>query len=231
MTTRNDLHTLKTIAKRIARAKRIAHHEALDLIASHLKQAHWHALTAAWENGWRPEPKAIEALASSEKTLDADVMAIPVLGIGQGVEERGVIDGHPYTLEIDFEVLMAEIGQWCILLEHAPSRQPQIEIYNQSADNPILNPEIRVKALAICNDAAERLRARIAADWPRRSTKPDADGNAQHPLSKGVASRWFCLHCDGAFTGSQMADNMWHCPRCNATPIDIFTTPFWKEAS
>ena len=32
--------------------------------------------------------------------------------------------------------------------------------------------------------------------WPRRSTKPDADGQAQHPLSKGVASKWYCLHCD-----------------------------------
>jgi hypothetical protein len=231
MTIRNELQSLKTIAKRIARAKRIAHHEALDLIASKLGQTHWKALTSAWEKGWRPESKAVEALASSEKTIDADVTAIPVLGIGQGVEEGGFLDGHPYVLEIDFEVVMAEIGWWSILLEHAPSKQPLIEVYNQSADNPIFDPEFRAKALAICNDAVERLRARIAADWPRRSTKPDADGNAQHPLSRGLASKWYCLHCDGAFTGSQMADNMWHCPACNASPIDMFAAPFWKAAS
>jgi hypothetical protein len=90
-------------------------------------------------------------------------MAIPVLGIGQGVEERGFLDGHPYVLEIDFEVLMAEIGWWSIVLEHAPSKKPLVEVYNQSADNPIFEPEFRAKALAICDDAVERLRARIAA--------------------------------------------------------------------
>lgn len=228
MTLRNELHTLRTIAKRIARARRIAHHEALDLIANKLKQPHWNALTAAWNKGWRPESQAVEALASAALGIVSDVMAIPVLGIGQGIKERGHIDGHPYSLEIDFEVVMGGNG-WCILLEHAPSEKPVIEVYDQSKDNPILNPQFKSKALAICNDAVERLRARIAADWPRRSTKPDADGQAQHPLSKGVASTWYCLHCDGAFTGSQMADNMWHCPKCSATPIDIFITPFWKQ--
>ncbi|MET4072086.1 hypothetical protein ABID58_006913 [Bradyrhizobium sp. S3.2.6] len=158
---------------------------------------------------------------SVENTLD-DVMAIPVLGIGEGIEEHGFIDGHRYTLEIDFEVLIAEIGRWSILLEHAPSQRPLLEVYDQSADNPIFNPEVRSKALAICREAADKLRARISADWPRRSTKPNANGQAKHPLSKGVASEWYCLHCDGTFTGSQMAKNMWHCPRCSATPIDIF---------
>jgi hypothetical protein len=229
MTTRNNLQSLKTIAKRFARAKRIAHHEALDLIASNLNQPHWNALVAAWANGWRPTPEAIEALAASEKSIDADVMAIPVLGIGCGVERQGQIDGHPYTLEIDFEVLMGGEG-WAICVEHAPSKEPVIEIYDRRPNNPALDPAFLSKALAMCNEAVESLRARIAADWPRRSTKPDADGNAQHPLSKGVASRWYCLHCDGAFTGSQMADNMWHCPKCSAVPIDIFPEPFWKAA-
>jgi hypothetical protein len=27
-----------------------------------------------------------------------------------------------------------------------------------------------------------------------------------------------------------MADNMWHCPKCSATPIDIFPEPFWEPA-
>jgi hypothetical protein len=157
------------------------------------------------------------------------VMAIPVLGSGQGVEEHGSIDGHAYTPEIDFEVLMGGDG-WAISLEHAPSEEPVIEVYDQGETNPILDPAFRLKALAICENAAERLRARIAADWPRRSTRPDADGQAQHPLFKGVANKWYCLHCDSESTGAQMAQNMWHCPKCSATPIDIFISPFWKGA-
>lgn len=227
MTIHKQLQSLRTTAKRIARARRIAHHEALDLVAGHLKQPHWNALTAAWDKDWRPDSGDVDSLSTAEQTIDGDVMAIPVLGIGQGVEEHGYIDGHPYSLEIDFEVLMGGVG-WSICLEHAPSEKPVIEVYDQSETNPILGPVFVSKALVICNNAAEKLRARIAADWPRRSTKPDADGQAQHPLFKGVASKWYCLHCDGESTGAQMADNMWHCPKCNATPIDIFISPFWK---
>lgn len=229
MTLRNELQSLKTIAKRIARAKRIAHHGGLDIVAVYLKKPHWNALTAAWDKGWRPEPEALEALATAEMLIEGEAMAIPVVGVGCGINEEGDIDGHPYSLEIDFEVLMSGKG-WCILLEHAPSEKPVIEVYNQSEDNPILNFEFRSKALAICNDAVEKLRARIATDWPTRSTKPDADGQAQHPLFKGVASTWYCNHCDGEFTGSQMAGNMWHCPKCSATPLDISTTPYWKSS-
>lgn len=227
MTRHKQLQSLRTTAKRIARARRIAHHEALDLVARHLKQPHWNALTGAWAKGWRPESGDMDSLSTADKTIDSDVMAIPVLGIGQGVEEHGYIDGHPYSLEIDFEVLMAGDG-WAICLEHAPSEPPEIEVYDQSKTNPILDPVFVSKALAICNNAAEKLRTRIAADWPRRSTKPDADGQVQHPLSKEVASKWYCLHCDGDFTGAQMAENMWHCPTCNATPVDI--SPFGKAA-
>jgi len=228
MTQHNELQSLKLIAKRLARESRIAHHKALDLVASQLGQAHWNALTAAWEKGWRPEARMLEELLNPKGSGDADVMDLPTLGIGLGVEEHGVIDGHPYRLEIDFEVHMAEIGWWSILVEHAQSIAPQIEVYDRSDNNPILNPEFRAKALAICHEAADRLRARISVDWPRRSTKPDADGQAQHPLFKGVSSEWHCLHCDAASSGAQMAENMWHCLKCNATPIDIFAEPFWK---
>ena len=228
MTIQNVLQSLKTIAKRIAREKRIPHHEALDLIAKNLGHPHWNALTAAYGSGWRPQSSKIEALA--EISNNADVMKISVLGIGQGVTRSGFIDGHPYSLEIDFEVVMGGNG-WAILLDHAPSDKPVVEIYDQREDNPIRDPEFREQALAICYNAVETLRTRIAADWPRRSTKPDADGRAQHPFSKGLSNTWHCLHCDGTFTGSQMAENMWHCPNCNATPIDIFITQFWKGAS
>lgn len=223
----DTLKSLKTFAKRYARQKRIAQHKSLDLVAAQLGQAHWNALAAAWEKGWRPDAKAIEALLDTCARDNSDVMAIPILGIGLGVKECGSIDGHPYELEIDFEVVMSGEG-WCMCLEHAPSEEAILEIYDRSESNPIQKEEFREKAYAICQEAAERLRARIASDWPRRSTKPDAEGVVQHPLFKGLSNKWHCLHCDGAFPGGQMAENMWHCPRCSATPIDIFAAPFWK---
>lgn len=230
MTTRIDLQSLKLFAKRLARMRRIAHHDALDLVADKLGQPHWNALTTAWEKGWRPVESAIQGLTDDEEANDP-VMDIPVLGIGHGVEENGELDGYPYSLQIDFEVLLAQTSWWCIHIGHAPSDRPIIEVYNTTAANPILDHAFREKALAICHAGVARLRARISADWPRRSTKPDADGQAQHPLSKGISSRWHCLHCDGEFSGAQMAENLWHCPICRATPIDIFIAPFWEEAS
>jgi hypothetical protein len=225
-----ELKALKTFAKRLARMRRIPHHDALDLIATELGQPHWNALTGAWEAGWRPSDAAIDALDDIEEASDP-VMDIPVLGIGNGVTEHGELDGHPYTLEIDFEVIMAQTSWWCIHIGHAPHDRPIVEAYNMTEANPIFDHAFRQKALAICLAAVERLRGRISADWPRRSTKPDADGNAQHPLTKGVSAQWHCLHCENEFSGTQMAENLWHCPICRATPIDIFSTPFWQEAS
>jgi hypothetical protein len=43
MTERNDLRQLKTIAKHFTRMQRLAHHEALDLIARELGHPHWRA--------------------------------------------------------------------------------------------------------------------------------------------------------------------------------------------
>lgn len=228
MTHSNDLKSLRTIAKQLARKRRIAHHTALDLIASRLGHPHWNALATAYEGGWRPEDDMAEVLSVFTNATDP-VMAIPMLGLGLSVKEHGDINGHPYELEIDFEVVMRGNG-WVILQEHAPSEQPTTEIYDSGNSNPMLDATFRAKAIAICHAAAERLRARIASDWPRRSTKPDADGQTQHPLFKGTASRWYCLHCDGEFTGAQMAENMWHCPKCSATPLDIFATRLWKAA-
>lgn len=228
MISRNNLQSLKIIAKRITRARRIAHSQALDLLAEKLKQPHWRALTVEWRKGWRPEANALHALKHCERTIDSEVMNIPILGIGRGTEESGVIDGHLYTLNIDFEVIIGGYG-WCILLGHAPSEKPIIEVYDQSSDNPIHDANFKGKALAICRQAAEKLRSRISMDWPRRSTRPDKSGQVQHPLSKSLASKWHCLHCDHEAAGREMVNNMWHCPKCSASPIDIFTAPFWKE--
>ena len=125
MKTHHDLQSLTTIAKRIARENRIPHHEALDLIAKQLGQTHWNALTTAYGKGWRLQPPATETL--DDLSNDADLMAIPTLGLGQVIKRTGFINGHPYSLEVDFEVVIGGAG-WAILLEHAPSEKPVIEI-------------------------------------------------------------------------------------------------------
>jgi hypothetical protein len=235
MTERNELHLIKTIAKRLARIRRIAHHEALNLIASELDFPHWRALTVALEKGWRPSPSQIKIAEGLLTAIYPNAMATDGsehnLTITFAGEEQGYIDGHPYWLSIDFEVLMQGRG-WAIYVGEAPSEKPQIMVTDRRFKaNPILNPEFVAKALEVAQAAAEKLRARIASDWPRRSTKPDAEGRARHPLFSQLSNEWHCLHCDGEFTGDQMAENMWHCPKCSATPIDIFVAPFWKAAS
>lgn len=230
MTDCKQLHHLKTVAKRFARAHRIPHHQALDLIALHLGHSHWNALNGAWDKGWRPSPSQLEAIDRiSEETPAAsrsdEAGKMPFFAYAQ--EEHGTIDGHPYTLSVAFEVFMYGTG-WGILLEHAPSEAPQVEIAAGSEEgNPILDPEFKAKALKIAHVAAEKLRERIAADWPRRSSKPDGEGRAQHPLFKQLSAKWHCLHCDAVSSGAEMAANMWHCPKCSATPIDIHAANFW----
>lgn len=227
MTNYNELQSLKTIAKRRARRQRITHHEALDAVANEFDFPHWKALTVAWEKGWRPAPARLEAFANASNAGNADKSSEPPIGLGFATVEHGSIDGHDYTLEIDFEVVMYGQG-WSLCVEQAPSEDPVIEVYDESTDNPVRDDAFVSKALMITDIAAEKLRARIAADWPRRSTKPDAKGRALHPLTGGLSSEWYCLHCDAISTGAQMADNMWHCPKCSATPIDIFAEQFWK---
>jgi hypothetical protein len=200
MTKPNELNSLKTFAKRIARERRVPHHDALDMVAKHLKQMHWNALIVAHAKGWRPTTAALKTLASL--CADAEVMAIPVLGLGQGVKRSGSINGHPYSLEIDFEVVMGGNG-WSILLNHAPSEKPICETYDHRSDNPLRDPEFMEQALDVCTKAAVTLRKRIAADWPRRSTKPDADGGRNTRCQKGlrasgiasIAMR-FCRECN-----------------------------------
>jgi hypothetical protein len=233
MTERTELNRLKTVAKRVARARRIAHHQALDLLAKELHQPHWRAVTVAWKKGWRPELSQWESaeLLLLEITPPKNVESgsnFPAFLLSE--ETQGSIDGHDYTLSVASEVHMTGRG-WTIVVGEAPSEAPQLEIDRRIKNNPILNLDFSEKALAVAHAAAGRLRARIAADWPRRSTKPDAEGRALHPLRAQLSNKWHCLHCDGASSGAQIAGNMWHCPTCSATPIEIFPEPFWKAAA
>ena len=67
MTDRNDLHALKNLAKQYARANRIPHHQALDLVAAELGFPHWKAVANAAKDSWRASPvqlAGVEAFVS-----------------------------------------------------------------------------------------------------------------------------------------------------------------------
>jgi hypothetical protein len=237
MTDQKNLNTLKTLAKRYARASRVPHHEALDFVAANLGFPHWKAIASATKDDWRPNPEQlayIEAIVSSTNPsykrppTPYESTTSPV-GENELVEE-GTIGTHQYWLEEALDDVHLYGKGWHILVAEAPSAEPVVEVTDKRfKSNPIHDPEFVKEAIKIARVKAERVRARISSDWPRRSTKPDASGRTRHPLSGNLSAEWFCLHCDRKSTGAEIAGNMWHCPTCSATPIDMFSTPFWLE--
>lgn len=222
MTDRNELQTLRTIAKRRARATRTPLHNSLDEVAAWCGHAHWNALTKAWDNGWRPSTEELEVLQVRRDPDD------PLAGLGDADQGTITIAGVPCEIEISwFHALIAVTHQWCIYVDHAPSEPPKIEKYR--SPNPLDDPAFLQEVLKVANAAGDRMREYVSSDWPRRSTKPDKDGRAEHPLFHDLSADWYCLHCDTRSTGAQMAENMWHCPHCNATPVDMHSEPWWDE--
>ncbi|MEP1931950.1 MAG: hypothetical protein ABJJ37_11775 [Roseibium sp.] len=235
MTDKQNLQTLKTLAKRYARACRIPHHQALDIVAGNLGFPHWKAATNAAKEGWLPSPEQlsnIEKFVSStnptyEKSETGPDDAVLFFGDDDTAEKMS-IGPHSFWVEDALGDVHLVGKGWHIQVPEAPSAEPIIEITDKRfKSNPVRDPEFVAEALKIALARAEIVQAQTSSDWPRRSTKPDADGRVRHPLSGGLSKEWFCLHCDGKFTGTEIARNMWHCPDCSATPIDIFSSPFW----
>ncbi|MEM9046871.1 MAG: hypothetical protein AAGC81_19500 [Pseudomonadota bacterium] len=236
MTDQLSINQIKTLAKRYGRAKRLPHHEALNAFAQLLGFPHWKAVTKAHCKGWQPDRDHGRRVRSFLEATAPNVRdAIPSfddLGLMLDDElevEAGEIRGHPYQIEEGLTDLHMFGNGWRIQLDQAPSEEPTIEVTDRRyKSNPIHDMEFVEAALAIANVRMEQVRARISSDWPRRSTKPDAEGRICHPLfDRGLSAEWHCLHCDGKFTGQSIAANMWHCPACNATPLDLFAKPFW----
>lgn len=100
-----------------------------------------------------------------------------------------------------------------------------------SATSPVKKPEFLKQVIDIAQARSQKLRARLAMDWSRRSTKPDADGKVRHPLGKGVSDKWYCWDCDGEITGPQIAQNFWHCPSCGANPLHIHSGAYGADDS
>ncbi len=238
MTNKNEIDQLKLLAKRFAHATRSTHRDALDAIAAELSFPHWKALTVKVGQGWIP---TVEDLAK----VDAFVLEyFPSLegrpqfieqSMSRPVEEPikiGEIDGHTYQVfEFSGDIRMEGEG-WRIIIGEADFSQPIVEIEaTHKKTSPAYDRDFLDKALNVAETQAAKARAGIASDWPRRSTKPNSKGEVVHPIHGDGAAEWFCLHCDGKMTGAQIAENLWHCPRCNASPLNIFTSPWWLEGS
>lgn len=230
---KNDsLEELKHAARKLAKAGRMAHVTALDLVATAVGHPHWNALTVAHKKGWHPtaaDSDVANGLAAEVNPLDSEDKSSMAPFFATPVE--GELMGHPYVIGTELDDVIMEGHGWTILLPEAPKAGPVLRVDRRYKQTPLQDAAFREAAVEIAKDMRKKVHSRMASDWPRRSTVPSADGKAKHPLHNDVSDTWFCLHCDGKFTGRQMAENMWHCPDpdCNGSPIDIFATAWWLE--
>ncbi len=238
MTTKNEIDTLKTLAKRHARAKRIAQHEALNALAAELGFAHWAQLAAKAKQGWLPSAEQLAQakafVRQSHQGTDGNVSFIEK-SFARPVDEpirQGKIGDHPYRVFESLGDIYMNGEGWHILVGEALFSQPVVEIEKPYADtSPVRRKDFLKAALVIVDEEAAKVRSGISSDWPRRATKPDAEGAVLHPVFGGRSAEWYCLHCDGKIMGTQLANNLWHCPGCGASPIDIFSAPAWLDGT
>ncbi len=238
MTNKNEIDQLKLLAKRFAHATRSNHRDALDAIAAELSFPHWKALTVKAGQGWMPSEDDLAKVDDFVREYFPSLGGRPQFieqsmsrPVGEPIKV-GEIDGHAYQVfEFSGDIRMEGEG-WRVLIGEADFSQPVVEVETTHKETSPANDRGFVdKALEVAETQAVKARAGIASDWPRRSTKPNAKGEVVHPIHGDSAAEWFCLHCDGKMTGAQIAENLWHCPRCNASPLDIFTSPWWLEGS
>ncbi|WP_107648244.1 hypothetical protein [Mesorhizobium helmanticense] len=230
MSNSDQLKELKTAARNIARARRIKHIGALEVIAQALGYPHWNALTNAERKGWRPSEADLaiaRALVLAENPLiSIDTDPWSVLGPDKF---EGELQGHSYRVSTHSDDVRMWGRGWEVTLPEAPLAPARFRVTDRRLKaNPIDHTNFRNAALEIASGWRKLVHARIASDWPRRSTVPDSSGRAEHPLGHEVSDIWFCLHCDQSSTGVEVAANLFHCPRCLASPLDIHASPWWQ---
>lgn len=227
----DPLKELKSVARKFARAHDVKHIRALAHVATSIGFPHWNALTVAHKKGWMPSADDIataEALirtmssaGSSDANTEHEMKDEPV---------TGEILGHAYRVSDTLHDTFVRGRGWEVVLPEAPLAPPQFLVTDRRLKaNPIADQSFRNEALAIATRWRQRIHTRIASDWPSRSTQPDSAGRAEHPLHRGVSETWWCMHCDGSFTSSQITANLFYCPTCLASPLDIHTSPWWLK--
>ncbi|UWR32306.1 hypothetical protein K3759_10040 [Sulfitobacter sp. W027] len=231
------LKKLKELSKRYARAQQIPLHEARDFVAGRLGFPHWNDVTKAHRTGWTPtqtqlssiESLLIDTLPGNEAGRPEHGAYIEASMLEEDVQ-HGRLDGHEYDISVSLgDVHMCGTG-WHLHVPEAPNRAPRLEIAKQiEQEAPVYDAQFQQQALKIALKHAEQVRAGIASDWPRRSTKPNKEGVVRHPISGAESNKWYCLHCDSSTTGKQIAKSLWHCPSCDASPLAIHENAGWLE--
>lgn len=231
MSNTDNLRELKTAARRIARARRITHVGALEIVAKCLGYPHWHALASVEKRGWRPTPSE---LAKANDLADAENPLISIFHKASSdieIDEwEGAVRGQRYQVSIEDDDVRIWGRGWEILLPEAPLARALFHVTDRRIkDNPIDDAEFRDEIAELAIVWRKRVHARIASDWPRRSTVPDSSGRAEHPLGGAVSATWHCMHCDGSANSAEITANLFHCPHCLASPLDIHATQWWHE--
>lgn len=229
------IQKLKTFAKRHARANRLPHIQSLDLVAQELCHAHWNALMTANKANWLPKDKdltKIEIFAASalHSNGENEMGANPDPFEDMAQTDEGTIGEHSYQIGsfLDDAVVYGE--GWTVFLPEAPLAAPLVEIDERYAEtSPVNDLAFLTQVLKLARNRSQQIRSRMSKDWPRRSTKPDADGRVRHPLVGGESETWYCWDCDGKITGPQIAENLWHCPGCGANPLHICPVPYASD--
>jgi hypothetical protein len=229
-----QMRKLKTLGKRYARATTMAHTEALNALAMEFGFDHWKALTDAAKKDWRPGEEDLARAENFVRQAGARTDATaPNYGdwfIDAPASEEGELCGHQYRIgDCIGDVVVSGKG-WELRIPEAPFKAPIVEIDERYTEtSPVKDPSFLAKLIEIAQERSTRIRAQMAVDWPRRSTRADLDGVARHPLRGGDAATWYCHSCDAQITGAQLAENYWHCPNCGTHPLNIHTEPFGDQ--
>lgn len=231
----HSLKKLKELSKRYARAQQVPLHKARDLVARQLGFLHWNDVTKEHRTGWLPTQAQLSSIESLLiNSLPGDEAGRPKHGsyiqtsIFDNDVQHGKIDGHEYQISVSLGDVHLYGTGWHLHVPEAPNKEPRLEIAAQiEQEAPVHEPQFQKQALCIALKRAEQVRAGIASDWPRRSTKPDKEGVVRHPISGAESNKWYCLHCDSSMTGIQIAKSLWHCPTCGASPLDIHENAWW----
>jgi hypothetical protein len=226
--TKHQMKKIRTLGKRYARATAMAHNEALNTLAIEFGFAHWKALTDAVKEDWQPSEEALAQIEELVRKAGAKTDANKdASDIDETAPENGELCGHQFQIGNYLgDVVVSGIG-WDLRIPEAPFKAPIVEIDERHAEtSPVKDPSFLAKLIEISQERSKRIRAQMAVDWPRRSTKADLDGVARHPLRGGEASTWYCHSCDAQIKGSQLAENYWHCLNCGTHPLNIHAEPF-----
>lgn len=209
----------------------MAHNEALNALAKEFGFAHWKALTDAAKDHWQPSDDDLARVEAIVQQAGAKTNATSpnseTLFPNEPGWEEGELCGHPYQIGDYLGDAVVTGKGWYLRIPEAPFKPPIVEIDERnSKTSPVRDPSFLTELIAIAQKRSTQVRARMAVDWPRRSTKADLNGVARHPLGGGDAAIWYCHSCDAQITGAQLAENYWHCPNCGTHPLNIHAEKF-----